>query len=38
MCSRWTLPVGGESFQYPRVMFLADPLVGEGGENLKHEP
>jgi hypothetical protein len=37
MCSHWTLPVGGESFQHP-LMFLDDPVVGEGGYNLKQEP
>jgi hypothetical protein len=38
MCSYWTLPVGGESFQRPLIMFLVDPVVGEGGDSLKQEP
>jgi hypothetical protein len=38
MCSHWTLPVGGESFQHPLIMFLFDPVVREGDEILKQEP
>ena len=38
MCSHWTLPVGDESFHHPLIMFLDDPVVGEGSDNLKQEP
>ena len=38
MCSHWTLPVGGESFQRLLIMFLFDPVIGEGGDILKPEP
>jgi hypothetical protein len=38
MCSHWTLPVGGESFQHPLIMFFVDSVVGEGDEILKQEP
>lgn len=38
MCSHWTLLVGGEFSQHPFIIFLVDPVVGEGGDNLKQEP
>jgi hypothetical protein len=37
ICSHWTVPAGGESFQRLLIMFLFDPVIEED-DILKEEP